>query len=515
MSGVVITVVGLALIGVGVNLVVGNDPKAADHAAPSRLALAAFVVIVILLVARFGRGFLAQTGVLLGLLAGTAVAVPLGLVDFSAARTAVCRGQRAVPLRRPAVPGGRRAVDVRGDAGPVRRVDRGPGSRSRSSTGKAAGRRPRHGAAASPPTGLSGVPRRCDERLWTRQVFARNVGLVTMTRVRSRHVATVAGALLVVLARPESWARARGGRCRSRWSARRGLVMFATVAPAGITTLREGRLRRHPQPADRAVLRSASAWYPRWHRTCTRGFPLRGDRARPAGDEVRRCWRSGTNLAFNGGGPGGRGGTARGACGAGARARAGRLKGQVRPPRWYELRYGRARSARSMGPRRSGPPGRRAGARARRAASPASIVGAVGGGGQSQRGRRGIIAVVDAGPRSRRCAPTCDARASTWSVRRTPTAHGSRSRPAATARAAEAVSRVPPSVTPREGGAPPLGLPSRRRAAAPRRPAAAARHNAMAYRSSGRPGRCAAVARTPQRGHTTRIAPANRASGAP
>ncbi|WP_246460634.1 solute carrier family 23 protein [Streptomyces himalayensis] len=87
-SGVVITVVGLALIGVGVNLVVGSDPKAADYAAPSRLALAAFVVIVILLVARFGRGFLAQTGVLLGLLAGTAVAVPLGLVDLSAVRGA-------------------------------------------------------------------------------------------------------------------------------------------------------------------------------------------------------------------------------------------------------------------------------------------------------------------------------------------------------------------------------------------------------------------------------------------
>ncbi|MEU3957246.1 solute carrier family 23 protein [Streptomyces achromogenes] len=87
-SGVVITVVRLALIGVGVNLVVGNDPKAAGHAAPSRLALAAFVILVILLVARFGRGFLAQTGVLLGLLAGTAVAVPLGLADFSAARAA-------------------------------------------------------------------------------------------------------------------------------------------------------------------------------------------------------------------------------------------------------------------------------------------------------------------------------------------------------------------------------------------------------------------------------------------
>ncbi|MEU7051624.1 uracil-xanthine permease family protein [Streptomyces eurythermus] len=43
---------------------------------------------MILLVARFGRGFLAQTGVLLGLLAGTAVAVPLGLADFSAARAA-------------------------------------------------------------------------------------------------------------------------------------------------------------------------------------------------------------------------------------------------------------------------------------------------------------------------------------------------------------------------------------------------------------------------------------------
>ncbi|WP_372343501.1 solute carrier family 23 protein [Streptomyces sp. KL116D] len=215
----VITVVGLALIGVGVNLVVGNDPKAADHAAPSRLALAAFVVIVILLVARFGRGFLAQTGVLLGLLAGTAVAVPLGLVDFSAARTAVCRGQRAVPLRRPQFP----AVAVPSMC-VVMLVLFAESTADLIAVAELTGKRLttaetwRGGLAAD---GLSGVLGGVMNAFWTRQVFARNVGLVTMTRVRSRHVATVAGALLVVLARPESWARARGGRCRSRWSARR------------------------------------------------------------------------------------------------------------------------------------------------------------------------------------------------------------------------------------------------------------------------------------------------------
>ncbi|WSW23502.1 purine permease [Streptomyces sp. NBC_01003] len=234
-SGVVITVVGLALIGVGVNLVVGNDPKAADHAAPSRLALAAFVVIVILLVARFGRGFLAQTGVLLGLLAGTAVAVPFGLIDFSGARTADWIGVSApFHFGAPQFP----AVAVLSMC-VVMLVLFAESTADLLAVAELTGKRlttadMARGLAAD---GLSGVLGGV-MNAFLDTVFAQNVGLVTMTKVRSHHVATIAGGMLVVLGLIPKLGALVAGLPQPVVGAA-GLVMFATVAAVGIGTLRK------------------------------------------------------------------------------------------------------------------------------------------------------------------------------------------------------------------------------------------------------------------------------------
>ncbi|WP_190086337.1 nucleobase:cation symporter-2 family protein [Streptomyces longisporoflavus] len=233
-SGVVITVVGLALIGVGVNLVVGSDPEAADHAAPSRLALAAFVVIVILLVARFGRGFLAQTGVLLGVLAGTAVAVPFGLVDVSTARTADWIGVSApFHFGAPQFP----AVAVLSMC-VVMLVLFAESTADLLAVAELTGRKlttadMARGLAAD---GLSGVLGGV-MNAFLDTVFAQNVGLVTMTKVRSRHVATVAGGMLLVLGLIPKLGALVAGLPQPVVGAA-GLVMFATVATVGIGTLR-------------------------------------------------------------------------------------------------------------------------------------------------------------------------------------------------------------------------------------------------------------------------------------
>lgn len=233
-SGVVITVVGLALIGVGVNLIVGSDPKAADHAAPSRLALAAFVVIVILLVARFGRGFLAQTGVLLGVVAGTAVAVPVGLVDVSAARTADWIGVSApFHFGAPQFP----AVAVLSMC-VVMLVLFAESTADLLAVAELTGRKlttadMARGLAAD---GLSGVLGGV-MNAFLDTVFAQNVGLVTMTKVRSRHVATVAGCMLLVLGLTPKLGALVAGLPQPVVGAA-GLVMFATVATVGIGTLR-------------------------------------------------------------------------------------------------------------------------------------------------------------------------------------------------------------------------------------------------------------------------------------
>jgi NCS2 family nucleobase:cation symporter-2 len=68
-------------------------------------------------------------------------------------------------------------------------------------------------------------------------VFAQNVGLVTMTKVRSWHVATVAGGMLLVLGLIPKLGALVAGLPQPVVGAA-GLVMFATVATVGIGTLR-------------------------------------------------------------------------------------------------------------------------------------------------------------------------------------------------------------------------------------------------------------------------------------
>ena len=56
-----------------------NNP---DYGALDNLAIAAFVLLTILLLVRYGRGFLAHIAVLLGIVAGCALALALGKMGF-------------------------------------------------------------------------------------------------------------------------------------------------------------------------------------------------------------------------------------------------------------------------------------------------------------------------------------------------------------------------------------------------------------------------------------------------
>ena len=114
-TGTIITVIGVSLMRVGVNWAMGGPPSMARIADPAFAAMAAaaaqagtaapagpapmianpaygaldhlgialFVLVVILLVAKYGRGFLKNIAVLVGIVAGTALAFLLGQVDFA------------------------------------------------------------------------------------------------------------------------------------------------------------------------------------------------------------------------------------------------------------------------------------------------------------------------------------------------------------------------------------------------------------------------------------------------
>jgi len=233
-TGVVITVVGLSLIGVAAGLIAGNDQTAPDYAAPSHLALAAAVVVVVVLVTRLARGFLAQLGVLVGLVLGTVAAIPLGLTDFSSVGGAPWLGISA-PFHFGAPHFPIAAVismcvvmlvtfaESTADMLAVSELTGKPITSADLARGMAA-------------DGLSGVLGGI-MNAFLDTVFAQNVGLVGMTKVRSRYVAAAAGGILVVLGvvpkLGEVVASLPGpvvGAC--------GLVMFATVAAVGVTTLR-------------------------------------------------------------------------------------------------------------------------------------------------------------------------------------------------------------------------------------------------------------------------------------
>ena len=83
-TGTVITVIGLSLIDAGAGLIAGNDESAPGYGSLSHLALAASIILLIVLINRFARGFLVSLAVLIGLIFGVIVAAFMGLVDFSA-----------------------------------------------------------------------------------------------------------------------------------------------------------------------------------------------------------------------------------------------------------------------------------------------------------------------------------------------------------------------------------------------------------------------------------------------
>ncbi|GAB2519104.1 nucleobase:cation symporter-2 family protein [Nocardia heshunensis] len=69
-TGTVITLIGLTLIPVGIRLVAGSDPGAGDYGGLGRLALAAATMALMVVFRRMLRGLLGQLSILLALVAG-------------------------------------------------------------------------------------------------------------------------------------------------------------------------------------------------------------------------------------------------------------------------------------------------------------------------------------------------------------------------------------------------------------------------------------------------------------
>jgi NCS2 family nucleobase:cation symporter-2 len=86
-TGTIILVIGVSLMKVGVNWAAGGIGNP-DYGAPLHLAIAAFVLCVILAITRYGTGFVNSASVLIGIVVGMLVAAFFGLVDLGHVATA-------------------------------------------------------------------------------------------------------------------------------------------------------------------------------------------------------------------------------------------------------------------------------------------------------------------------------------------------------------------------------------------------------------------------------------------
>jgi OHCU decarboxylase len=232
-TGSVITIIGLALLPVAAGDAVGGAGPTAAPTSGRNMAYALGTLALIVLIQRVFKGFMATIAVLIGLVAGTLVAWAFGDAHFGAVHDAAWVG-----VTQPFYFGWPKfsvaaiismvvvmlitAVETTGDVfatGEIveKRIGREDIARALRADGLA--------------TTIGGVfnsfPYTC---------FAENVGLVRLTRVRSRWVVATAGAIMIVIGLlPKAGAIVAGVPHPVLGGA--ALAMFATVAVVGFQTL--------------------------------------------------------------------------------------------------------------------------------------------------------------------------------------------------------------------------------------------------------------------------------------
>lgn len=232
-TGTVITIIGLSLISAATGLIAGNNSAAPSYAEPRDLGLAGLVLLFIILVTRFGRGFVAQLAVLGGMVLGTIVAIALGMTDFSTVGRAGIVGM-SQPLRFGAPTFEASAII---SMIIVMLVTFTESTADMLAVGEMVDRKlsPSDIARGIATDGLSAIFAGFFNS-FPDTAFAQNVGLVGLTKVRSRYVVSVAGCFLVVLGVLPKVGQVVASQPGPVVGGA-ALAMFAMVSAVGIRTL--------------------------------------------------------------------------------------------------------------------------------------------------------------------------------------------------------------------------------------------------------------------------------------
>ena len=233
-TGTVILLIGLSLLDVAGGWIADNSTKGA----PVLFVAFAFgTLVLIVLIERFAPTVLARLSILLGLVIGTIVAIPFGLTEWGTLGDEPWFGvslpfQFGAPVFQPAaivtmiIVGLVIMTETTGDMIAIGEIVGKPITRQRLADGL---------RADGLSTILGGV-----FNTFPYTAFAQNVGLVGLTGVRSRYVATFAGGVLVVLGLvPKLGGVVAGLPIAVLGGA--GVALFGTVAASGIRTLTKVR----------------------------------------------------------------------------------------------------------------------------------------------------------------------------------------------------------------------------------------------------------------------------------
>ncbi|EJT6151204.1 TPA: purine permease [Clostridium perfringens] len=230
-TGTVVALIGLTLLPVSIDWAAGGAGSA-NYASLENLAVAMFVLIITLLLNNYGKGIISSASILIGIVVGYIVCIPLGLVDFTSVNEAswlsfpkilefgVTFDAKAIMAFIPAY-----FVATIGTVGCLKAI----GETSNIDIGD---KRVAAGVLSDGVgSALGGLVGSCPNTS-----FSQNIGIISLTKVASRHVAVMAGILLVILGFLPKVAAIITGIPNPVLGGV-GIMMFGTVAAAGIRTL--------------------------------------------------------------------------------------------------------------------------------------------------------------------------------------------------------------------------------------------------------------------------------------
>ncbi len=200
-TGLVVTMIGLALVKVGIQYAAGGVPKIGtpDYGSMMSWSAALVVIFVTLALKFFARGMLSVSAVLVGILVGYVYALAMGMVTFDAITGSWSRAasfalpmpfKYGVEFSAAAIIGFClmafiSAIETVGD---VSGITKGGAGREATNT-EIQGATYADGLGSAVAGIFGGLPNTS---------FSQNVGLIAMTGVMSRHVVTIGGLFLIL-----------------------------------------------------------------------------------------------------------------------------------------------------------------------------------------------------------------------------------------------------------------------------------------------------------------------------